>query len=231
MRAPGIVGFSQYDKLYADVERWLAKGWLDYLAPQLYWPLDRPGQAFEPLLAHWLAHNPLRRHVWPGLFTSMVGAAQGSGSNTTPWTAAEVLQQVERVRVRQAQGADGHIHFSMSALMQDRDGIATWLRAGPYAQPALAPAAPVQSARAPSAPSWRRDAGGALLVEPAAGEPVFVWSVWRRREGEWRFEVHPAVGPVGLSAVGPLRLSAAGDLLVVRAVDAHGSEGEAVVLR
>ena len=31
-RPPGITGFSQYDKLYADVEGWLAQGWLDYLA-------------------------------------------------------------------------------------------------------------------------------------------------------------------------------------------------------
>jgi len=34
-RPPGVAGFSQYDKIYADVELWLARGWLDYLAPQL----------------------------------------------------------------------------------------------------------------------------------------------------------------------------------------------------
>jgi hypothetical protein len=38
--------------------------------------------------------------------------------------------------------ATGHIHFSMAALMQDRDGIATLLQIGPYAQPALVPATP-----------------------------------------------------------------------------------------
>ena len=40
-RPPGVTGFSQYDKLYADVERWLQEGWLDYLVPQLYWPIER----------------------------------------------------------------------------------------------------------------------------------------------------------------------------------------------
>ncbi len=38
-RPQGIVGFSQYDKLYADAELWLQKGWLDYLTPQLYWQI------------------------------------------------------------------------------------------------------------------------------------------------------------------------------------------------
>src|SRR5262249_27311477 len=53
-RAPGITGFSQYDKLYADVELWLGQGWLDYLAPQLYWPVDQTAQAFGVLLDTWL---------------------------------------------------------------------------------------------------------------------------------------------------------------------------------
>ena len=56
-RPPGITGFSQFDKLYADVERWLENGWLDYLAPQLYWPIDRAGQAFPVLLDYWIGQN------------------------------------------------------------------------------------------------------------------------------------------------------------------------------
>ena len=61
-RPPGMTGFSQYDKLHADVERWLENGWLDYLAPQLYWPIDREGQAFPVLLDYWLAQNRAGRH-------------------------------------------------------------------------------------------------------------------------------------------------------------------------
>ncbi len=57
-RPPGVTGFSQYDKLYADVERWLENGWLDYLAPQLYWPIDRAGQAFPVLLDYWIGAEP-----------------------------------------------------------------------------------------------------------------------------------------------------------------------------
>ena len=228
LRPAGVVGFSQYDKLYADVERWLAQGWLDYLAPQLYWPLDRPGQAFGVLLDYWLARNPQRRHVWPGLFTSMVGAAPGAvaatpsaGHGSPRWLAAEVLQQIDRVRAREAQGAAGHLHFSMIALMQDRDGIATRLRAGPYAQPALVPATPWLGGAAPAAPTLRRLADGAVTIVSGIGRAAVVWSVWRRRGSDWRFEVHPAAASA--------RLSAGADLLVVRGVDALGHEGNATV--
>jgi uncharacterized lipoprotein YddW (UPF0748 family) len=53
----GITGFSQYDKLYADVELWMAKGWFDYLAPQLYWPINQTPQAFKVLHDYWIGQN------------------------------------------------------------------------------------------------------------------------------------------------------------------------------
>lgn len=124
-RPPGISGFSQYDKLYADVELWLREGWLDYLAPQLYWPRAQTAQAFEPLLQAWRALNPLGRPIHPGLFTSRI--------NDTPqsWQPDEVLAQIDIIR-RQSPGS-GHIHFSMAALAQNRKGIADALRTKAYA--------------------------------------------------------------------------------------------------
>ena len=149
LRPPGIQGFSQFHRLYADVERWCAEGWCDYLAPQLYWPIDAPAQAFGVLLDYWLAQARPGMAVWPGLYTSRIGAAQ------RPYSADEVLRQVALIRevrslrgARAAQGGQaqraaepsGHIHFSLAALLQDREGIATRLQAGPYRLPAPRPA-------------------------------------------------------------------------------------------
>ncbi|MFN3305284.1 MAG: glycoside hydrolase family 10 protein, partial [Roseateles sp.] len=127
MRPPGITGFSQYDKLYADVELWLREGWMDYLAPQLYWPRSQTAQAFEPLLQAWRAVNPLGRPIHPGLYTSRINDTDKS------WQPDEVLAQIDIIR-RQSPGS-GHIHFSMAALTQNRKGIADALRNGPYAAP------------------------------------------------------------------------------------------------
>ena len=124
-RPPGIAGFSQYDKLYADVELWLREGWLDYLAPQLYWPRAQTPQAFEPLLQAWRALNPLGRPIHPGLFTSRIDATDKS------WPVDEVLGQIDVIR-RLSPGS-GHIHFSMAALLQNRRGIADALRTQTYA--------------------------------------------------------------------------------------------------
>lgn len=126
-RPAGISGFSQYDKLYADVELWLREGWMDYLAPQLYWPRAQTAQSFEPLLQAWRASNPLGRPIHPGLFTSRINDTDKS------WQPDEVLAQIDIIR-RVSPGS-GHIHFSMAALAQNRKGIADALRAGPYAQP------------------------------------------------------------------------------------------------
>jgi uncharacterized lipoprotein YddW (UPF0748 family) len=179
-RAAGIAGFSQYDKLYADVERWLETGWLDYLSPQLYWTLKSEGQPFAPLLDHWLAANTAGRALWPGLFTSQVGKA---------WPARELLDQLALLRARPAAG--GHIHFSMVALMQDRDGIATALRSGLYAQPALVPALPWLDALPPGTPLLRAT-GARVEIEAAPGAAVARWAVWRRgADGGWRFSVQP----------------------------------------
>jgi uncharacterized lipoprotein YddW (UPF0748 family) len=133
MRPAGVAGFSQYDKLYANVELWLARGWLDYLAPQLYWPVDSPEQPFRALLDYWMRFNTAERHVWPGYFTSRI-----DDGTVKAFTADEIVNQVAITRARRV---DGHIHFSMAALMQNRGGVADRLKAA-YAVPAQVPKTP-----------------------------------------------------------------------------------------
>lgn len=49
-------GLQNYDGLYADVLLWARNGWIDYLAPQLYWTLDFKA-APSRHLAHWWNDN------------------------------------------------------------------------------------------------------------------------------------------------------------------------------
>ena len=213
-RPAGIEGFSQYDKLYADVELWLEQGWLDYLAPQLYWPLDQKPQAFGVLLDYWVRQNTARRHLWPGLFTSAI--------NDTPksWSAEEILRQVEAIRSRPA--ADGHVQFSMVSLMQDRKGIAEKMLARPYAQPALVPATPWLDATPASAPKLKRLRSGDVQILPGPGEAALNYALWRRSGRQWLFSVQPA---------GEQLIAASGtDAIVVSGVSRTGHEGERVAL-
>jgi uncharacterized lipoprotein YddW (UPF0748 family) len=214
-RPAGITGFSQYDKLHADVERWLQAGWLDYLAPQLYWPITREGQAFPVLLDYWIGQNTQRRHIWPGLFTSLVAnpATRGEPLGPRNWPAREITDQLSLLRFR-AEGASGHIHFSMVALMQDRDGLASALQRGLYAQPALVPASPWLDEQPPPAPTLQREAAGWRIV-PGAGEAATRWVVWRRSAGQWTLALHAAHERVVASA--------GAERLAVAAVDRLGN--------
>lgn len=212
-RPAGIAGFSQFDKLYADAERWLENGWLDYWAPQLYWPINREGQQFPVLLDYWLGLNPQQRHIWPGLYTSQVKAA------SNPWPAREFIDQIEVLRSRPAAG--GHIHFSIAALMPET-GLAGLLQLGPYAQPALVPATPWLQAPPVGRPALRV-AGGRVHLLPAAGEAARRWAVWRRAGGVWRFAA-------GLPAERQFDAGGA-DTMAVAAVDRLGRLSERAIIR
>lgn len=180
-RPPGVTGFSQFDELYAHVERWLEQGWLDYLVPQLYWRMASPDQPFGPLLEYWCAQNPKGRHVWPGLFTSRTGASD-------PWPPEEITGQIQLTRAR---GGDaGHAHFSMVALSKDYGAIRGRL-AELYAGPALIPAADWLGGTAPPMPTLRLLKTAAdpstLKVEQLGGDPSCLLAIWGRYGHTWRF--------------------------------------------
>jgi uncharacterized lipoprotein YddW (UPF0748 family) len=216
-RPPGISGFSQYDKLYADVELWLANGWLDYLAPQLYWPIRQAAQAFVPLLDYWQRENTHGRHLWPGLFTSRIDASPAS------WLPEEILEQVALARTR---GATGHIHFSMAALRDNRRSIADRLAAAAYPGAALVPATPWLSRGIPAVPAaaLRADGGDRVELRIEAAPDAWLIAVWSRYGPDWRFMALPAKAAATRlpSRIGSRPLES----LVVSAVDRLGVESE-----
>ncbi len=231
-RPAGISGFSQYDKLYADVELWLQRGWLDYLAPQLYWPLDQAAQGFAPLLDTWIAENSLQRHIWPGVYTSRIDATDKS------WKPTEISQQLALLRTRN--GATGHIHFSMAALLQNRQGIADILARGPYAKPAIVPATPWRAdptmrlgngvAPAPQlAVATLPTRADSVALAIALEEPVpAAIAVWARYGTAWQFEVwgrDPA-----MYRLAQRRAEGALNRVVVSSVDRFGFESARSVL-
>jgi uncharacterized lipoprotein YddW (UPF0748 family) len=218
-RPPGIVGFSQYDKLYADAETWLQNGWLDYLSPQLYWAIGQSAQAYDTLLDYWLAQNSKGRHVWPGLFTSRIGAP------SKDYAPEEIVQQISVTRARPAAG--GHVHFSMAVFMENRKGINERLRATSYAGPALVPATPWLGSDAPGTPKVAAARkGGAVNLKLSAGKSDALYAIWSRFGSEWRFAVAPA-SRVDWSIPDDARLGAA-NAVFVSAVDRLGNEGERI---
>lgn len=221
-RPAGIAGFSQYDKLYADVELWLQKGWLDYLAPQLYWPIEQKAQAFDVLLDYWIAENRVERHIYPGLYTSRIDNSARS------WQPAEITNQIALSRTRS--GSGGQIHFSMIALMENRKGINDALKAASYAGPALVPASPWLDVKPPAAPKVLVDATPTgrpsvrYTVRNAGAEPVRLFAVSSRYGDRWVFSTAPARDD-GSASVEIANASTLGTLnrVAVQAIDRAGN--------
>jgi uncharacterized lipoprotein YddW (UPF0748 family) len=208
---PGqIKGLDAYSVLFADSRKWLMEGLCDYLAPQLYWPSERTEQSFPVLLEWWRAQNTMGRHLWPGI-------AHGNG-------AAEVIHQIRQSRQRRPsdRGNAGHLHWSIKALAQNRNGVADVLKRDLYAEPALFPSYPWLRANPGPAPilsatnlvnagtirfSWRRP----------DGTNAWQWVVQRQHHGRWVTDI--LGGTVQSFA---LPTNQCPDAIAVRATDRFG---------
>ena len=55
--SPGVKGTTSYDDLYADVVKWLANDWIDYIVPQLYWEQGNRFGDFKIMTKWWNDHS------------------------------------------------------------------------------------------------------------------------------------------------------------------------------
>ena len=182
--APGInpKALDAYASLYADSRLWLASGWLDYFAPQLYWPVDSPQQSFPVLLNWWAAQNVKGRHLWPSLDDYNVGKE---------WRPEEIARQMETTR-RQSTG--GEIHFHLRDVLE-KPALASVVRAE-YSQPALVPASPWLGSFSPGKPKISAAIAGTNLVvrwQMATNEIPKSWVLqYRGTDNLWRTQILPA---------------------------------------
>jgi len=224
---PGIVGLSAYDEIYADSRKWLSEGWVDYLTPQLYWPIKPPAQSYTALLDWWLSQNLLRRHLWPGNAVYKISNAAGS---TFP--ASELIDQI--AATRQRPGSTGNIHFSMIHFLNNRGGVTDALKSGAYAQPALVPATPWIDNFPPEAPGVTYTAGAnpdeTIISWTAQGtEPAFWWLVYLKQGETWKSIILPGA-TMNYKVPQPNAGEPAVSLVAVSAVDRSGNESQRTII-
>ncbi len=176
-----IAGFDQYNELYADAKLWLNKGWIDYFAPQLYWPINRIAQSFPVLLGWWASENTLQRHLWPGI---------SLGTDTSAKNVNEVLSQIMISRGMLPQSM-GIVHWNIGSIMKNPN-LAKAVIEGPYKQDALVPASPWLDNKAPASPitSTRAETGKLNISWTHPDEKdVFRWVVYYKYGNNWQYAV------------------------------------------
>lgn len=212
-----ISGYDSYAKLYADSRKWLAKGWLDYFAPQLYWAIDPPEQSFPALLKWWTQQNAKDRVLAPGLDCTKAGGK---------WKPSEIVNQIRLTRA--LPGVSGHIHWNMKSLMRNA-ALADALEREAYAQPALPPAWPWLGGTRPAKPKLaavggQNGSGLALSWSLDRAERTWLWVLQTRRGGQWTTEILPA------AKWSRVWRSAPPDVVALTAVDRDGKAGPPAVI-
>jgi len=127
------VSQTAYDALHADVRTWLEKGWIDYVAPQLYWRMNHPQAGYAELLPWWEA-NSFGRHLYAG---QAMYKFQPTGQKPARWKGADQLVQQMALN-RTLPLVKGHVLYSAKALQNLPEDVQQTLK-GSRAYPALIP--------------------------------------------------------------------------------------------
>ena len=176
----GVTGLDAFATIYADSRKWLQRGWVDYLSPQLYWAITGP-QSYPALLDWWLAQNTMNRFVWPGLATYRV-----NDGTTSAFSSAEIPNQIEMTRTRAA--GNGHVLYNTTTTLKKSSGAVAASLAPLYAKRALVPAYTWLDATPPPAPTLVVQ-GRTVTIAPGAGESARWWVVRYRAGTTWTTRV------------------------------------------
>lgn len=95
-------GLSNYEALYADVPLWAEKGYIDYIAPQLYWQIGHPVADYEVLIKWWNDGN-FKGHLY-------IGQNVGSFGRYKDLDNPEISQTEAKFRLeRELPNVDGNV--------------------------------------------------------------------------------------------------------------------------
>ncbi len=125
---------TSYDDLYADVLTWMQKGWIDYLAPQIYWHIGFEIADYQVLLDWWSKHN-YGRHLYIGQSAYKVRR----DADFKAWQDPGELPRHIRLNQQYPQ-VKGNIYFSSTSLKSNSLGLEDSLRNTYHKYPALVPA-------------------------------------------------------------------------------------------
>jgi uncharacterized lipoprotein YddW (UPF0748 family) len=123
-------GQTNYDDLYADILLWLKNGWIDYVAPQLYWEIGHNKADFNSLI-EWWSKNSFGKNCYIGL------GIYRAGSNAAWKDKTQLPRQIEKLR--NTPNINGMIFFSSKTFEKNPNGWNDSLRLNYFREPALLP--------------------------------------------------------------------------------------------
>lgn len=146
--APSQASVSSFHDLYADVLLWMKEGWIDYLAPQVYWSIGYPVADYARLADWWLRHRN-KTNIYIGQAAYKVG-----NNSDLAWSdPSQIPRQVRLNRLLEA--CDGQIFFSAGKVLNDPLDLADSI-SHLFSGPALLPKFRTGEETVPAPPKLRR---------------------------------------------------------------------------
>ena len=105
--------YSSYFSMYADSKHWVEEGWLDYIAPQIYWEAGHKTADFTALLDWWcgvVKNTDVKLYI--GLADYKTLEAKASDS---PWFDGQEIKR-QLAACAAADEVDGAIHFRIGMI-------------------------------------------------------------------------------------------------------------------
>ncbi len=198
----GIVGLDPYAELYADPLHWTGEGWLDYLAPQLYWHTRDSGQEYGKLLPWWDDQLPADVYLFAANNLSALG-------DSASWSLDEYAAELAIARDPANAQSQGQVWYSASPLVDDRSGIQDAFADRYYPTPAVPPVVQALAGSTQAPPSLDVQGGEVTWTATSDLRGVLVYAA---DDAGWTLDrVVPATearvvlapGRWALSALGP----------------------------
>ncbi|HVM87332.1 MAG TPA: family 10 glycosylhydrolase [Puia sp.] len=123
-------GQTNYDDLYADILLWLRNGWIDYVAPQLYFEFGHRAAPYEVLLDWWSRHC-YGKHCY-------IGLGMYRANSNAAWRDKTLLPR-EIAALRTTSNVQGMIFFSSKSFEANPNGWNDSLQNNYFRIPALVP--------------------------------------------------------------------------------------------
>lgn len=108
-------GHPSYSKLYADTRLWAVSGWIDYIAPQIYWNIGHKKADYVTLINWWtdtLKNSPTKLYIGLADYKGC-GVSQGN----VWYGGSEIARQMDINQKNEK--VSGEIHFRYQLIMND----------------------------------------------------------------------------------------------------------------
>ncbi len=138
-------GLPSYYELFADSRKWIKEGWVDYINPQIYFPIGGRTVAFDKLL-DWWSDNTYNRHLYIGMAAYRINEHKEIKFRNPAQMPNEIRYLRNNSRVQ------GSVFFSSKSLLNNPLGFTDSLKETYYRHPALPPVMLWLDSIAPNAP-------------------------------------------------------------------------------